>query len=69
MDRRAEPLRTDRFERKKKDVSLRLRAVCKNMSPEEFDALVERIVLVDMKYATRRENLLERSTKRSQESE
>ena len=53
FDRRIEPLRSDRVQEAKAELAARLRGVCANLSAEDFDALLERMVLIDIKYAQR----------------
>ena len=54
MDRRNHRARTALFERTKRRISSRVRVVCAEMPPEEFDALVSRMATVEIKYAVRR---------------
>lgn len=44
MDRRA------RFEEIKADITARLRGVCANMAPAEFETLVSRMARVSLRY-------------------
>jgi hypothetical protein len=53
FDRRVEPLRTERVAMAKAALAGRLRRVCSHLSASEFDALLERMVLLDIKYAQR----------------
>ena len=61
MERRIVPLRTERIERAKASIAPRLRAVCPHLSEAEFEALVERMAVVQIKYALRVE-LLQRDS-------
>jgi hypothetical protein len=53
VDRRLEPTRSERLERTKALVAERLRPVCPDFPPVEFDALVERIATLEIKYLMR----------------
>jgi hypothetical protein len=53
VDRRLEPTRSERLQRTKAQVAERLRPVCLNFPPVEFDALVERIATLEIKYLMR----------------
>ena len=57
MDRRAEPVRAAQLDRAKASIAERLKRVCAHMSAAEFDALVERIALVEIRYAMRADDL------------
>lgn len=54
MDRRNQSARTALFQRTKRRIALRVRAVCGGMPAEEFDALVSRMATVEIKYAMRK---------------
>ena len=53
FDRRIEPLRSDRVHAAKVELAGRLRGVCAHLDAAEFDALLERMVLIDIKYSQR----------------
>jgi hypothetical protein len=55
MERRMAPVRTERLERAKELIARRLRPVCSHCSEEEFDELVEKIALIEIKYTLRSE--------------
>ena len=55
MERRQEEVRRARLDRKKADVSRRLRRFCPHMSEDEFNAFAERVAEIDLKYALRRQ--------------
>lgn len=57
MDRRVEPVRSAQLERAKASIAGRLKHVCVDMSEAAFDALVERIALVKIKYTMRTDTL------------
>jgi hypothetical protein len=46
---------------KKANIASRLKRVCAYMDPEEFDGLVERMAILDLKYSVRRDDDLFRS--------
>lgn len=54
MNRRDELSRQKLLDEKKANIGGRLRGVCADLPSREFDALVERMALVDIKYAKRR---------------
>ena len=49
-ERSTEPPRRDPLVRLHDDVAARLRGVCADMPPEQFDALVREVVRVKVKY-------------------
>lgn len=53
-ERRDHEGRRQRFDRMKADIARRLRPVCARMPEPEFDALVERIAAINIKYDARR---------------
>ena len=53
MERRVEPVRSQSFERIRAAVAARLRPVCQCFPEQEFERLVDRIALVEIKYALR----------------
>ena len=55
MERRIAPVRMERLERVKEAVARRLRPVCDHCSEAEFDELVEKIALIEIKYTLRSE--------------
>lgn len=57
MERRSEPVRADHLVRAKASIASRLARVCSDLPKEEFDALVERIALVEIKYAMRADDV------------
>jgi hypothetical protein len=60
MERRFAPVRTERLERAKAAIAKRLRAVCSHCTEAEFDELVERIALIDIKDTLRAERWIDR---------
>ena len=58
MERRALKKRSELFERTKAEIAKRLRPVCASSPDEEFQALIERIATVNIKYSQRRDILL-----------
>jgi hypothetical protein len=55
VDRRVEPARTERVQRMKAAIAARLEGVCCNFPREEFDAMVERLAVLEIKYTQRAE--------------
>ena len=55
MERRHEEVRRGRLDRKKADVSGRLRPYCPHMTEDEFNAFAEQVAEIDIKYALRRQ--------------
>lgn len=55
MERRHLESRVERLSRTKADISKRLRRVCGHLDSVEFDQLTERMALIELKYALRRE--------------
>lgn len=53
MNRRNESARKALFERTKARIATRVRVVCREMPAEEFDALINRMATVEIKYAIR----------------
>ena len=53
-ERRLEEPRQDRLQRTKAEIAARLRRVCEELSPDDFDALVERMASIEIKYTMRR---------------
>jgi hypothetical protein len=59
FDRRLEPLRSERVRVAKVELAGRLRGVCAHLTAADFDALLERMVTLEIKYAQRaHENLM-----------
>lgn len=56
LERRSEGARRQTLERVKKAVAGRILRVCSHLDPAEFDALVTRIALVEIKYGLRAAN-------------
>jgi hypothetical protein len=50
QDRRQQPQRRARFEEIRKELSERMRDVCREMAPTECDALLSRMARVQLKY-------------------
>ena len=57
MERRHLESRTERLGRTKADLSRRLRLVCVHMDLAEFDQLMERMAMIELKYALRRDRV------------
>lgn len=57
MERRSEPVRADHLVRAKASIARRLAHVCSELPAQEFDALVERIALVEIKYTMRADDV------------
>jgi hypothetical protein len=60
-NRRDETRRLRVLATKKASIASRLKRVCKHMDQAEFDQLVERIAVLDLKYSVRRDDDLFRS--------
>ena len=60
MERRIANVRTERLDRTKEAIAQRLRHVCAQLSEDEFDQLVEKIALVEIKYSLRSEKWLDK---------
>ena len=58
MDRRVEPARTAHLLRTKTAIAERIRRLCRHADEAEFEALVERMALVEIKYSMRRGELV-----------
>lgn len=56
-DRRVEPTRSALLGRTRSAIARRLGPVCGDLDASEFDALVERIANVEIKYAQRRADI------------
>lgn len=54
LNRRIEQLREERVTRTKNEIAARIRGVCGQMPPEEFDRLVSDMAEVQIKYSLRR---------------
>jgi hypothetical protein len=54
------PVRMERLERAKEAIARRLRGVCTHCTESEFDELVEKIALIDIKYTLRAERWTDR---------
>jgi hypothetical protein len=54
LNRRADVLRQQSFDRVRAEIAERLAAVCSHMDPQEFEALVRRAAEIEIKYAQRR---------------
>lgn len=52
-DKRADPIRSERLERVKKNIARRIRGVCSHLDEAEFDALVTRMATIEIKYSQR----------------
>jgi hypothetical protein len=50
QERRQRPQRRERFEEIRKEISERVRDVCRGMAPDECDALLSRMARVQLKY-------------------
>jgi len=50
QDRRQRPQRRARFEEIRQEISERMRDVCREMAPTEWDALLSRMARVQLKY-------------------
>lgn len=57
MERRVDAARTALFLKTKLAIGKRLERSCRHLAREEFDALVERMALVEIKYSMRRGEL------------
>ena len=57
MERRSDPVRADHLARAKASIAGRLARVCSDLPEQEFDALVEKIALVEIRYAMRADDL------------
>ena len=55
LERRVEPARTERVEQMKTAIRERLEGLCCDFPREEFDRLIERMVLLEIKYTQRME--------------
>lgn len=55
VDRRTEPLRTDRLRIAQEKILRRLVKVCSHMPEEELEQLAESMAAIEIKYALRRE--------------
>lgn len=53
MERRELSLREARRQREKAEIAARLRPVCLEMTPEDFETLVDRIAEVNLRFAQR----------------
>jgi len=53
MDRRVEPARSDNFARVSSSIAKRIRGVCVNWPEPEFQALVEHMAAIEVKFALR----------------
>ena len=53
LDRRMKLARDENFTRKKAEIAARLKPVCQGWCDEEFDTLITRITLIDIKYNAR----------------
>ena len=58
MDRRTEPARSALFVKTKLAIARRLDRSCRHLDPREFEALVDRMALVEIKYSVRRGELV-----------
>lgn len=54
IERRSEANRAEILRRTKNEIAERLRYVCEQFDPQEFDALLSRIAEVHIKYTMRR---------------
>jgi hypothetical protein len=57
MDRRVDPARAALLLRTKSSIANRLQRSCRHFAPDEFDALVERMAQLEIKYSMRRGEL------------
>jgi hypothetical protein len=57
MERRTDQARNALYIRTKMAIAARLRRACQDFDEEEFDALVERMALLEIKYSMRRGEL------------
>jgi hypothetical protein len=55
LNRRNDEIRRTLIERRKQEIALRVRPVCRHMPSDEFDELVERMATIEIKYAMRRD--------------
>ena len=53
MDRRVEPARSDNFARVSSSIAERIRGVCADWPVPEFEALVEHMAAIEVKFALR----------------
>jgi hypothetical protein len=58
MDRRTEPTRNALFLKTKLAIARRLDRSCRHLDAREFDALVDRMALLEIKYSMRRGELV-----------
>ena len=54
LNRRLDALREERLNKAKTEIAERIRGVCTDMSPEDFDTLVTHMAEVQIKYSLRR---------------
>jgi hypothetical protein len=56
-DRRVEPARTEVLMSVRSTIAERVRPFCEHLSEDEFDALVSRMALIEVKYTRRRQQI------------